>query len=79
MTIKCNNFFCCAATLIIFVLSSTFNLFLLPTVKCVRNKPAYFAEKLYKSMKVNEYMCVYVCMCMYVYVHVICKLFHLGL
>jgi len=27
--------------------------FLLVSVKCVRNKPAYFAEKLYRSMKVS--------------------------
>lgn len=25
------------------------------TVKCMRNKPAYFAERLYKSMKVKSF------------------------
>lgn len=29
---------------------------LVPTVKCVRNKPAYFAERLYKSMKASTDM-----------------------
>lgn len=31
-----------------------FFLLLFSTVKCIRNKPAYFAERLYKSMKVND-------------------------
>lgn len=30
-----------------------FIFFILLTVKCMRNKSAYFAERLYKSMKVN--------------------------
>lgn len=34
------------------------------TVKCVRNKPAYFAERLYKSMKVKRFCCFPPCLSM---------------
>ena len=49
------NIYCCMVSVTTLYVQHVY-LFLL--VKCVRSKPAYFAEKLYKSMKVHVHTIV---------------------